>query len=101
MGIDELKVPQLYPSVRRDDTVRKLHVWCINKHLNSFTVTIIIGTIIWDCAIRLCYSVPTYTVKYYLILLTIVILVPRVITMADLRSIGCLGKHENTEKVVQ
>ena len=25
-SIDELKVPQLYPSVRRDDTVRKLHV---------------------------------------------------------------------------
>ena len=25
-SIDELKVPQLYPSVRREDTVRKLHV---------------------------------------------------------------------------
>ena len=33
-SIYELKVPQLYPSVRRDDTVRKLHVCCINKHLN-------------------------------------------------------------------
>ena len=41
-SIDELKVPQLYPSVRRDDTVRKLHVWCINKHLNHYLSDILV-----------------------------------------------------------
>ena len=41
-SIYELKVPQLYPSVRRDDTVRKLHVCCINKHLNHYLSIILV-----------------------------------------------------------
>ncbi len=39
-SIDELKVPQLQPSVKRDNTVRELFVWYFNKHLIHLSITI-------------------------------------------------------------